>query len=78
MVLALPPSTETVALHPASHATDRITVDGMGLVKPDVLGLRRAGDHLHRHPSRPFLVEAAIGSAGLAESEHGVSLGQSG
>ena len=30
MFWALPPLTETVAVHPESHATERFTVDGAG------------------------------------------------
>ena len=61
---ALPPLTETVALQPESHATERITVEAAGActrMSSDfvVLEMTCTGSR------RPFSVEAAIGSAGL-------------
>ena len=61
---ALPPLTETVALQPGSHATERITVEGDGACT------RMSSDFVVLEMTctasrRPLAVEAVIGSAGL-------------
>src|ERR1700733_6378315 len=60
----LAPSTDTVAVHPGSHATERTTVDGPGaytLTCSDLVVL----DTTSTGRSRPFAVEAEIGMGGL-------------
>ena len=77
MARALPPLTETVAVQPESHATERITVDGRGRLQPDVLGLGRAGHNLHGQP--PAVPRRGHdGFCRLAQGEHRIALGEPG
>src|ERR1700735_5335876 len=61
---ALPPLTETVAVQPESHATDRITVEDAGAssrISSDFVVLERTCTGSRR----PLTVVAVIGSGGL-------------
>ncbi len=62
----LAPSTDTVADHPESQATERVTVDGLGartLTCSDLVVL----DTTCTGRYRPFAVEAEIGRGGVRE-----------
>ena len=72
---ALPPFTETVAVHPESQATDRTTVDGAGActrICSDFVVL----EMVWTGRRRPFPVEAAMGSDGLRKGEDRIALGE--
>ena len=73
-----PPLTETVAVHPESQATERMTVAGRRRVDPDLFGLGGARDHLRPAAAGRSSCVAEIGTGGLREREHRVALREAG